>query len=631
MRISAPFAPRRGFTLLEMLVALGAVALISIGLARIFGATGDTLRAGRRLSLFNDASRAIERTLREDFSRMTRDGFLVISHELTERNIARFPNDRNARKRRVDQIMFFQHGRFQTHRTPLYPGRIATGSQARIWIGHGLRQEPGTPRISVPALDDINRDGGTSASGARQDTAPWFGEAGPNRYASDWILARHIAVLAQPKTTPPPRPSSLLFPTMDQWPDRDIQIDLAPAVSSLFRNLARGTPDMLPSGAQIARPGEASVARPQLSSGIPDVVSTDLSEIRSIVLDAQAIDTSNRGREFDPALDNNTDVYERREPDGRVIEVTVPYAFQPDTTADGSRACFAMKQWMLQGLPAEPRTQTRRYAPDPPNPQPTDSPQFGGRMRCEPLPPDLLGTLANNGQVYIQDQEYRRADQAMLASSVFATACTEFIVEWSFGETYKSDTDPSTPGDTPDPFLNGAGDPRADQLIWHGLPRFSELDFVDGTDPQADRIAGPYFGKRGTNMPVGVPANVPIDEHRVPVLLTNRQYEPGDWPVAPQVIHEPVDDRGRPDPIDGEPFYSIFGYVDPSFPGPINPANVVTAADQLRLYRPDTIPCPWPRLIRITMTLADPADPTFEQTYQFIFEVPAASQTDNAG
>lgn len=637
-----------GFTLLEVIVAVGAVALIGLGLARIFGATSETLRAGRRVTRVNDAARVIESNMREDFSHMAREGFLVIAHELTGNPVQRSVDDRNPRRRRIDQIMFFENGRFQTLRTPLYQGRTASGAQARVYYGHGLRQEPGTPSRAIPAVDDPNRDGVATPSGSESDAAPWFGRPGVNRFASDWILARHTTVLTKPRSSPPPRPATLLFPTSEQWPDNDIQVDLSPAASSIFRNMARGTPDNLPALNSIARPFDTNIGRPDFASGLIDIATTDLGEIRSIVLDAQGIDQANTAIIFDDQWASNVrtpagrlDVIADADYDGDGFEdgVPVPYAFKPDRTVDGSQSCFAMKQWMLQALPAEPRVHTRAFVPpEPPNPSPSDSPNFGGRIRVEPQPPDLLGTQSNNGQVYLQDEDYRRTDQAMLASSAFAVGCTEFIVEWSFGTTFRSDLDPNSPGDTPDPFLTGVNDPRADQLIWHGLERFTETDFAVGLT-NADRVAGPYYGKIDTNVPGFVPDDVPIDIHAVTIAHTNGGSER--WEISPVVVHEPVDNRGFPenfDPDRGEPFYSIFGYVDPTFPGPIsadeavdyNPLNNQPRPDPRR-FRPPTIPCAWPRLIRVTMTLADPADPSYEQTFQFIFEVPQDSATTPEG
>lgn len=645
----ASAASRPGFTLLEVIVAVGAVALIGLGLARIFGATSETLRAGRRITRINDAARIIEGTMRDDFSRMSRDGCLVIAHELTANPVQRSVDDRSARRRRIDQILFFENGRFQTQRAPLYQGRVASGAQARIYYGHGLRQEPGTPSRAIPAIDDPNRDGVNSPSGSACDTAPWFGQPGVNRFAADWILARHLTVMTQPRTNPPPRPNNLIFPTREQWPDNDIQIDLSPAASSLFRNMARGTPDNLPALNQIARPFDTAPARPNFASGLIDIATTDLGEIRAIVLDAQGIDNTNQPIIFDDQWPSNSNTFGSRadiiadsDYDGDNVEdgPPAPYAFKPDRTVDGSEACFAMKQWMLQLLPAEPRAQSRTVQPpDPPQPQPSQSPDFGGRIRVEPQPPDLLGTQSNNGAVYVQNEDYRRTDQAMLASSAFAVGCTEFIVEWSFGRTYLADIDPTTLGDTPDPFLTSANDPRANQVIWHGLERLSETDFNSGLDDQNDRIAGPYFGKFDNNEPPFVPNDVPIDLHTVTVPLSSGGRET--WGVSPAVVHEPVDNNGFPEefaPDRGEPFYSIFGFVDPTYPGPIkaedavdyNPVNNRPRPDPRR-FRPSTIPCAWPKLIRVTMTLADPADPSYEQTFQFIFEVPQNSAAEPQG
>lgn len=598
------------FTLLEVLVALGAVALISIGLARIFGATSQTLRAGRRVSHFNDYARTLERIMREDFKRMTHRGFLVIGNEETEQKIDRFRGDRFARKRRIDQVMFFTLGNYHTQRTPLYPGRVASGAEAQIWFGHGLRQEPGGT-IAVPALDDPNRDGGATDSGEQPDRAPFFGQPGPNEFASDWVLVRHVSVIAQPTGTAPPYPPGLGNPSSNEWPDNPLQIDLAPAQSSLFRNVARGTPAMLPSANEIARRSGGAVARPMISSGFVDVIYGNLSQFRSIILDAQAIAPANPGIVFDPSVDDNTDFYINsfNQP------IAVDYAFQPDLTASGATSCYAMKQWMLQALPAEPRKQTRGSGSGPPapTPYPSQTTDYGGRMRCEIAPPDYLGTLANSGNVYIRDQDYRRTDQVMLASSSFAPHCTEFIVEWSFGETYLG-------GASPDPFLNGTDDPRENQIIWHGLERYQQTDFdSSGRLDNNDLIAAPYYGKTGPAAPAGAPTGVPIDGHIQTVKLTDGNT--GLWRVKPQVVQEPVDAQGMPAPQNGEPFYSIFGYVDPTFPGPTT--ALPTA--------PDTIPCAWPRLIRVTMTLADPADPSFEQTYQFIFQVPDDSQNATGG
>ena len=72
-----------GFTLVEMLVAIGAVALVSVGLAAIFQTVGRTVTTGKRVSQLTQQAAILESQMREDFAKMTRDGFLVIRHQFS--------------------------------------------------------------------------------------------------------------------------------------------------------------------------------------------------------------------------------------------------------------------------------------------------------------------------------------------------------------------------------------------------------------------------------------------------------------------------------------------------------------------------------------------------------------------
>ena len=54
-------AGRSGFTLLEMLVAVGAVAVISVGLAAVFDAVGKTVSGGKRTSVVNTYSTLLDK------------------------------------------------------------------------------------------------------------------------------------------------------------------------------------------------------------------------------------------------------------------------------------------------------------------------------------------------------------------------------------------------------------------------------------------------------------------------------------------------------------------------------------------------------------------------------------------
>jgi hypothetical protein len=105
----------------------------------------------------------------------------------------------------------------------------------------------------------------------------------------------------------------------------------------------------------------------------------------------------------------------------------------------------------------------------------------------------------------------------------------------------------------------------------------------------------------------------PVDAERVvpqDAWLVNAGYDP----TAPQL-----------------PVTSYFGWTDPTFDPehPFDP-EIQTGGNGV-LDRPDeasdpNIEWPWPKMIRITLSLADPADPSVEQTFQFVFDVPAAHE-----
>ncbi|MCA9299609.1 MAG: type II secretion system protein, partial [Phycisphaerales bacterium] len=122
----------RGFTLVEMLVAIGAVSIIAVGLAAIFGSVGETISTGRRVSRLNSITAAIERTMREDFRRIRRDGFLVIRNQYagtragdTAPDAPLWEEDPTPGARRADEIMFFASGDFATARQSIHPEMIA--------------------------------------------------------------------------------------------------------------------------------------------------------------------------------------------------------------------------------------------------------------------------------------------------------------------------------------------------------------------------------------------------------------------------------------------------------------------------------------------------------------------------
>ena len=148
----------RAFTLVELIVAIGAIALVAVGIAAIFESIGRTVAGGRRVNQLNEYAAMIERQMRSDFESMTRDGVLVIKHDFADADgdgvidlnpinspdrVLNSPLQRadEARLRRIDQLLFFARGDFTSARAPMVPGLNASSNEAMIYYGHGMKLE----------------------------------------------------------------------------------------------------------------------------------------------------------------------------------------------------------------------------------------------------------------------------------------------------------------------------------------------------------------------------------------------------------------------------------------------------------------------------------------------------------
>lgn len=558
-------------TLVEVLVAVAALTLIALGLSQVFAATGNTLRAGKRVSRQNEYAAMIERQLRRDFSQMTRDGFLVIRHRKAKngQDIKLLDSNQiDGTERRVDEIVFFQHGDFASLRDPINPARQAVGAAARIYIGHGLRWDTDpqtafeTPRVDRPRRSD-------SITQATLNV-PSFGEPGPNEFASDWILLRHVAVLAGPESVS--KRQRLPGGNTDTFPDSNAQVGWQPAATSLFRFEA----EFPPSVAETPTPAyiRTNAQQPLFASGLVDVASTDLSEIRSTILDAMPYrspvgseGTFNSARSADDGEDGASDVTRW------VPGVGPGTLIAPNMNSPTRR----MQAWMADAFPADSDFDVA----------PGNVPLVHERrMRCELTAPDYLGTLGSSGTMGVafdSNESWRRTDQLMLSSSNFVPHCSEFIVEWSFGNVYPQD------------YTTVA---KRGQLIWHGLLRRV------GNNPTGDTLALPYDDTTQTT------AERAAMQHRLliqPRVLTNPVTPVGAWNIPGTLIHylPPNANLDR-----NTTLYSCFGYLDPMYD-----------RNSTSPY-PETVEWAWPKMVRITMTLADPQSPGVEQTYEFVFDVP---------
>ncbi|MEX2218986.1 MAG: hypothetical protein WD749_09520 [Phycisphaerales bacterium] len=558
------------FTLIETMVAVGALAFVAVGIAVIFEATGRTVSTGKRVSAFNTYAAAIEQRIGADIRAMTREGFLVIRNEYADADndgqffpsttannsdwVSLYVGDTRRRLRRTDELMFFAKGQYVSLREMLVPGVVARSEAARVYYGHGRRRAVNASTAGEylrPTLDDDNDHAITILGGPDP--------ANPNRYASSWTLLRHVTVLAPPQATTRTIASSFY----NNKPDSDIQVALQPAAASVFRALMGQLPGTAPPLATLVRPSTPPNT-PRFGSGIVDIATTDLREVRAVVLTADVfpgpgVDPTSF---FDPAANNR--------PDGR--NAGVDGQFRP--MSEDPDVLWRMLSWMDDALP------TRSH--------PTSATQPRMRIRYEPAAPDFAGVL-QDGSLSQQQREWRRADQVMLSSSNFLPRCTEFIVEWSFGSAYP--WDPAAAG-----WVTGL----EGQLIWHGLRR--EANMGGQRDVE---LAAPY----DSDAPAWL-----VQRQTTEVPLRNGQRL--NWRTSTELIHGKL-----PGIVDTEPLTSYFGYVDPYFdperdatggPGLNGPGDAAVA----------TVACPWPKFIRITLSVADPADPSVERTFQFVFDVP---------
>ncbi|HRQ73010.1 MAG TPA: type II secretion system protein [Phycisphaerales bacterium] len=552
---------RRGFTLIELLVAIGAIALIAVGIAAVFESVGRTVSGGRRVSLLNQAAAQIEQQLRDDFRSMSRDGFLVIRHgyvdvdangalTLAGDSVPLHPADLTPRPRRADEIVFLARGQFTSVRDALHPTRSPKGDHARIYIGHGVRYDADGSQSEINAFVTPEVDFGFP--GDQADRWRLGARNGPNEFAAEWVLARHVTLLIQPtgaeQGAPNPDPFNL---APARWLDSDIQIAGQPAATSLFRHLAQfGSAD-----GSIARIRNiAAGLTPLFASGLVDVATADPGEVRTIVCDAEILPINSSPADFDPATGDAIDgEFQATPANGNPLQ--------------GDRRF--VQAWLRELFPAHSYSGS----------------SGGHRVRVEPSMPAYVDTvaLANQQGWTAETLAYRLADQRAVTAHGFVARCTEFIVEFSFGETVNDDTSP-----------------RHGELIWHGLERFVDADGNPNTsngpfnDGREYRVAAPY--------PID-PATGGGDLHTT--IYRRLDGTIGSHDLAPSTVYDTTIASGSP-PVQQ---YAHFGYFDPTW--------VPSGANE-----PPTLPWAWPKLIRITLSLADAQDPSVEQSYQFVFEVP---------
>lgn len=187
---------RGGFTLAEMMVAVGILIVVIAATAKIFGTVSKVTGIGIAGADVLQEAAAIERQLRADFERLAPEGFFAI------RCVA-VPNDVTAPGPllnpalpagafvRADQLLFFTNGvqGTQVYAASAGSNRKQQAAAARTYYGHGFQ---------LP-------DAGAGLDAAN-DVFPWFTGTVPlvggglmfmaPTPARQWLLARQVVLLA---------------------------------------------------------------------------------------------------------------------------------------------------------------------------------------------------------------------------------------------------------------------------------------------------------------------------------------------------------------------------------------------------------------------------------------------------
>jgi len=225
---------RRGFTLTELLVAIGVLVIVIVATARIFGTVSKVTGAGQANADLLQTAQSVERQLRDDISRISREGFLVIE-SIDVSNSVNGPTApllnpalSPSATLRSDRLAFFIEGSLTSSQfagsqqlsgtfdsgsgETKYTLPVNQASVARVYFGHGVQvpvvsRDPslagadafpvlGTGLPLLPWTFDFASDG-PDLTMQKWDTGANVKDVSATQpLATKWILARQLVLLA---------------------------------------------------------------------------------------------------------------------------------------------------------------------------------------------------------------------------------------------------------------------------------------------------------------------------------------------------------------------------------------------------------------------------------------------------
>lgn len=169
---------RRGFTLMELMVAVSLLMLMILAIARIFrDASRAVSMSQASLEMFSNV-RAVQEQIASDISGLDRNTFLVIRSKYDPTDLIR---SGPLKARRWDQLAFVANGTFANRTGTALPNPFAdstSSNAALVWYGHGL----------------VIPDNATNSQG----TAVGLFDAPTGTSDKEFVLLRHATLLMAP-------------------------------------------------------------------------------------------------------------------------------------------------------------------------------------------------------------------------------------------------------------------------------------------------------------------------------------------------------------------------------------------------------------------------------------------------
>lgn len=508
----------RAFTLTEMIVAVGAVALLTVGVGQLFSSVQRLVGGGAAVAETDQLARAIANRLQQDFESLDSmhedETFLVIRNrrmgdtnhngqrDNNERAVYTRLEDREADQRggvdpytersrattvRLDEITFvgFSGGdrAFESAQlTSPGGGSSPTSQVARIYWGHGLQPainqsfdpfNPGTgpgpntsPRTWV-ADGDFGQPPGAPNRFDPGNTVNGGLVAGRNTFAGDWILLRQATLLYGGLATgyPPPANGAPFSSRINYTPYiRDLEAGIR---SSYWPFQLSGDGSVASSSNITPRPNPTIVPMPRLSRmGRVDICAQSLEDVRRWLegLEAGSSVTPVDATAFTSGR-VEADATTRWTPGSPLVGAApadAPLWQRIDTGAPGPVIQATNRTALLSAVAG---TITRYLAES----------QAGITDRGDTL------ASSGNGRALAINQDYREAAM-MDTHAVIASRVESFEIAWNDGKTWPYDTPADSDGDGINDLFYG--DP-----IWYDIDftRFPQAAGRDLADIDTDR------------------------------------------------------------------------------------------------------------------------------------------------